>query len=108
MTINRTRLPDRRQSVTQRVVHRWASGTEQRMLVTFSFDENDRVREIFCADFKAGTDMHTLIIDASILVSRLLQSGLLAKHVVASLCDPPSIVGSIARAAAALDEETDK
>ena len=65
------------------------------------------MREVFCADFKAGTDMHTLIVDASILVSRLLQMGLQAKHLVASLCEPPSIVGSIARAAAKLDEERD-
>lgn len=101
----RTRLPDRRPSVTQPVTHVTADGSQKKMLVTFSFNEDGYVREVFCADFKAGTDMQTLIIDASILMSRLLQMNLMAEHLVASMCDPASFIGSIARAAAKLDEE---
>lgn len=101
--MTRIRLPDRRPSVTERVRHTLATGGTVSVLVTFSFDERGKVREIFTADFKAGSDSQTLIVDASILVSRLLQYGNTPSTLLASLSEPTSIVGSILRAAIALE-----
>ncbi len=106
--MSRSRLPDRRPSVTQRVTHVLSSGDEISMLVTFSFPEEGSrdIREIFCADFKAGSDFHTLVIDASILVSRLLQHGNTPSQLLASLSEPTSIIGSILKAAVAVEENS--
>lgn len=101
----RTRLPDRRLSVTQHVVHELSSGNQVKIIVTFSFNELGLVREFFCADFKAGSDQQALIIDASILVSRLLQHGVTPRMLLGSLSEPTSIIGSILKVAAELDEE---
>jgi hypothetical protein len=67
--------------------------------VTFGFDENGELREVFCADFKAGSDMHAVVTDACILLSRLLQHGDSSTELARTLCNPPSLIGSIARAA---------
>lgn len=49
-------------------------GLEKMILVTVGFDDHGP-REVFCADFKAGTAMHSIVMDACILLSRLLQHG---------------------------------
>jgi len=95
----RTRLADRRPSVTGRVPFIMADGKEITLTVTFGFDENGNVREVFCADFKAGSDMHATVMDACILLSRLLQHGDQPEELAKTLCEPPSLVGCIARAA---------
>lgn len=105
--IIRDRLPDRRHSITQAVNHRLSTDVELKMLVTFSFvSETDRrVREVFCADFKAGSDFHTLLIDASILLSKLLQHGYTPSMLLASLSEPRSMMGSILEAAVKLEQD---
>lgn len=100
----RDRLPDRRPSVTMAIDHALGSGALVRMLVTYSFDSEGRVREVFCADFKAGSDFHTVVVDASILVSRLLQEKLRLAQVLASLSDPPSLIGSMLKAGIELED----
>ena len=100
----RTRLADRRPSVSDRVPFVMADGSEIRLTVTFGFDDAGNIREVFCADFKAGSDMHAAVVDSCILLSRLLQHGDTPDELARTLCDPPSLVGSIARAAAKIGE----
>lgn len=103
----RTRLPDRRPSVTQRVKHTLGDGKEQKVLVTFGyFSEHDtRIREIFTADFKAGSDAQTMIVEACILISRLLQHGTTPLMLLGSLSEPRSLLGSILEQAAKIEKE---
>jgi hypothetical protein len=93
----RQRLPDRRASITEYVEAQLDGGKTKRILVTVGFDDAGQPREVFCADFKAGTAMHAVIMDACILLSRLLQHGDLPQDLYKALCDkPPSVIGAIA------------
>lgn len=91
----RVKLTDRRYNETAKVEHRLAGGALLKVLVTFGFNETGEVKEVFCADFKAGSDNHMLITDACVLISRLLQHGYQAGELRASLGEPPSLLGSI-------------
>ena len=101
--IMRTRLADRRPSVTTRVVFVASSGNEIALQVTYGFDEGGRLREAFCASFKSGSDLHAAITDACILYSRLLQHGDTPSELAATLSNPPSLIGCIARAAITIE-----
>lgn len=72
--MTRTRLADRRYSETHRVEVEMDLKPKI-ILVTIGFDERGRPSEVFCADFKAGTSMHGIVMDACIVLSRLLQHG---------------------------------
>lgn len=95
----RDRLPDRRPSETL-VVPVVVDGREVRILVTVGFADAGMTvpREVFCADWKAGTSLHAIVMDACILMSRLLQHGDRPDELAGTLCQPPSLVGTIARA----------
>jgi hypothetical protein len=95
----RTRLADRRASVTSRVIFAMADGKEIGLTVTFGLDQEGNVREAFCADFKAGSDLHAIVMDSCILLSRLLQHGDAPEELARTLCAPPSLIGCIAKAA---------
>lgn len=98
--MSRTQLSDRRPAVTQRVDV--AVGTKRvHVLVTYGFDSTGCVKEVFCADFKAGTDLHAIIVDACILISRLLQHGYTPQQLLATLTAPPSLLGCLLAAAPA-------
>jgi hypothetical protein len=102
----RVQLPDRRPNVTERVRHEWATGQEQHLLVTFGFNRHGKVKEMFCADFKEGTDMHTLIGDACMVVSLLLQHGYSPADILTKMAPHPrSVLHTLVDAAAKLDEE---
>ena len=105
--IIRDKLPDRRGSITEKVTHKLSNDVEMKMLVTFSFisDTDRRIREIFCADFKAGSDFHTQLIDSSILLSKLLQHGYTPTMLLASLSEPRSVIGSVLEAAVKLEQD---
>lgn len=94
----RERLPDRRPSVTMPVTWAWANGHESKIVVTIGFDANRQAREVFCADFKVGSDFHALVMDACILMSRLLQHGDTPAELADTMCSPPSLIGIIAQA----------
>ena len=94
----RVRLPDRRPSITRYVAFFMNSGQEIALTVTFGFNEVGDVREVFCDDFKAGSDMHATVMDACILLSRLLQHGDTPEQLAATLSNPPSVIGTIAKA----------
>jgi hypothetical protein len=103
----RARLPDRRPSLTLPVTYQTASGKALRVLVTFGFDEHRHIREIFTADFKAGSDNNALMSDACVLLSLQLQHGYRPQELADRLCDPPSLLGTILRLAATIDVTTE-
>lgn len=94
----RRKLPNFRGSVNVALTHTLPTGKQLKFIVTFGFDRNHDVREVFCADFKAGSDTHSIITDACILLSRLLQHGDSPSELLASMCFPRSLIGTIAAA----------
>lgn len=100
--MSREKLPDRRPSVTKKIIVTLDGGNDVHVLVTVGFADRDmRVpREVFCADFKAGTAMHAIVTDACVLMSRLLQHGDRPDIVAQTLCQPRSLIGCIAQAVA--------
>lgn len=112
----RQSLPDRRPNVTMKVMHRFAGDREQNLLVTFGFSlvvtpmgHRQRVAEVFCADFKEGTDLHTLITDACVCLSLLLQHGYDAKALRTKFMPAPkSLLSTLIEAAIELEQERAK
>lgn len=96
----RTNLPTRRPNITAKVGH-----NNEIYLITFGFDTEDTIREVFCADPRVGTDIHALLTDACILISIYLQSGGEPELLVTSLGEnrdegkdhgpPSSVIGAI-------------
>lgn len=112
--MSRIPLPDRRPNVTAKVDHVFAGGRTQKLIVTFGLDaealKNRKilVREIFCADFKEGTDLHTLITDACVCLSLLLQHGYSVSAVLAKMASAPkSLLYSLVEAAVQLEQDRD-
>lgn len=93
----RMKLKDRRQSETRKITFTHiSSGKEQSILITVGFNDDGVPKEVFCADFKAGTDLHALVMDACILISRCLQYGDTAVELAEAMCKGPSLIGTIA------------
>lgn len=98
----RTKLATRRPNLTAKVLH-----NNETYLITYGFDAEDTVREVFCADPRVGSDIHALLTDACILISIHLQSGGEPEKLVNSLGEnraegeakgpPSSLIGAIAR-----------
>jgi hypothetical protein len=86
--------------MTRPVTYVADGGQEVHMLVTVGFDNLDKPREVFCASFKAGTTMNAVVMDACILLSRLLQHGDVAAELEATMSQPHSMMGAIAAAVA--------
>lgn len=104
MTVERVLQPGRRPSITAAVGIE-LSGNVHKVLITFGLDENKRVRETFCSSFKEGAALQSFIVDASILLSLLLQHGYTAAELAAKMTEPPSMIGQVARAAADMEKE---
>ena len=96
----RAKLPNRRESETRSVTFTADGGQDVNILITVGFDDEGDPKEVFCASFKAGTTMNSVVMDACILFSRLLQHGDLPPDLLASMCHPPSMIGAIAAAVA--------
>ena len=101
--MTRDRLPDRRPSTTEKIKVVLDGQKETHVLVTVGYADAamTRPREVFCADWKAGTALHAIVMDSCVLLSRLLQHGDSPAEIAATLCRPPSLVGQIAAAVAA-------
>ena|SRR6185437_3162212 len=97
--MTRKKLPERRASETSKITVT-IGGKEQKILITIGFDDDGLPKEVFCADFKAGSDLHALIMDACILVSRCLQHDDTGAELLAAMCKGPSIIGAIVAAVA--------
>lgn len=101
----RERLDDRRPSVNLKVTHTTINGNEQTFHITCGFAAG-KIREVFIArNFKTGTDLGVVVTDACCLISLLLQHGYTPEMLVHKFADPPSLIGSIVRAAAQLDKD---
>jgi hypothetical protein len=73
--VTRTRLPNRRPGNTVTVPFEISDGKVVKLQVTFGFNAAWEVCEVFCADFKAGSSLHAMVMDSCILLSRLFQHG---------------------------------
>lgn len=111
----RTRLPDRRPAIRQRMKWSDSRGDEHVAHVSFGFDREGAVREVFCQAKKEGSDMQGLVHDACIAVSRCLQRGDRIAEIARSLGElreedqetgrPASVIGALARLGAAVEAE---
>lgn len=93
----RVKLPNRRPSETRRITYTFEGGNEAIILFTVGFDDDGAPKEVFCAPFKCGTTMHAEVMDACVLVSRLLQYGDDASELSGAMCQGPSLIGTIIR-----------
>lgn len=97
-------LSSRRYSETHEVVVT-LDGRDMKLLVTFGFDHEGKVREVFCASFKAGTSMNVLVQDACVLTSLLFQHGYTAQALFETLAQGPSLIGVLVRSARDAEEK---
>jgi hypothetical protein len=109
----RNELPPRRICVTTTVAWSSPAGPDQKLIVTYGLHMN-KVKEAFCAGFRAGTDICALANDACILFSRLLQYGDTLEELIRSMGEnrqegeksgpPASLIGAIARKALEIEK----
>lgn len=100
----RTRPSNRRFSITQPVEVQLDGGKTQKVLVTYGFDSG-KVREMFCADFKAGSMVQAFVMDACVMASLLLQYNISPRELYGRMTDGPSLIGAIVYQAALLEEQ---
>jgi hypothetical protein len=96
--MSRTRLPDRRPSMTMQFAYEANSYS-----VTFGFDvANNRIGEVFTHGAKIGSAMDRILDDACVALSLLLQHGVEPAALAASMGrlgdgnSPASIIGALA------------
>lgn len=114
----RNKLPVRRPAITRATTHINSRGDTEKYFLTFGFDAEGQIREVFCANPMKGSDMEALLTDACILISIYLQTGGEPERLIASLGQnrkagehtgaPSSVIGSIAHAILNLHNELDK
>lgn len=102
--MTRKRLPDRRFCMTVGIEHTLTTEGRVRFEVTYGF-EDGQVREIFTSTPKSGTDFEHLAMDASVLLSILLQHGYAIGDLPKRFGKPPSLIGTLVRAGARLEKE---
>lgn len=96
--MSRTRLPDRRPSMTMQFVYEANSYS-----VTLGFDvANDRIGEVFTHGAKIGSAMDRILDDACVALSLLLQHGVAPDALSVSMGrlgdgkSPASVIGALA------------
>lgn len=94
----RIKLHERRLCINIPIVFTSVAGPQFKIVITAGYDASYKLKEVFCADFKSGSDNQALIMDACILLSRLLQHGDTPQELVDSMCTPPSLIGTICQA----------
>ena len=95
--MTRERLPDRRPCVTMELVHDWRTYS-----VTVGFDiTRNRIGEVFTHGAKIGSAMDSILDDACVAISLLLQHGVEPATLATSMGrlgdgkTPASIIGSL-------------
>ena len=99
MNAVRSKLPDRRRSLNIKLPVTLDAGKQVIIVITVGFDRDRRPMEVFCADFKAGTTLHSTVMDACILLSRLYQHGDNPDELAKTLTEG-SLISKIAQAVA--------
>ena len=96
--MSRTRLPDRRPSMTMQFPYE-----ANKYSVTLGFDAaNDRIGEVFTHGAKIGSAMDRILDDACVALSLLLQHGVEPAALAASMGrlgdgkSPASVIGALA------------
>lgn len=89
----REKLPERRIGINLDVPFK-----NSKVVITIGYDSMFLVKEVFCADFKAGSDSQAVVMDACILLSRLFQHGDTPQDILKSMCEPRSLIGTICQA----------
>lgn len=93
----RTRLPDRRPSITREV--EWGGG---RWTVTVGIDRDGRPREVFADGAKEGSGMAAILSDACVVVSIALQAGVPVEALSHSLGEAVDVVTGARRPASVI------
>jgi hypothetical protein len=111
----RVRLPNRHQSIRTSITWQDARGEPHQCQVSFGFDAQGAIREVFCIAHKDGTDLQALVHDACIATSHALQRGARIADLAKSFGElrnegeesglAASPIGSLARVGAALEIE---
>lgn len=111
----RKKLRDRRPAVRQRM--KWEDGQKNLHVaeVSFGFDRDGAIREVFCLAKREGTDMQGLVHDACIATSIALQRGARVADLAKSFSElrtegqeigrPASVMGYLLRLAASVEAE---
>lgn len=75
------------------------NGAEVRILVTIDFADADMTKPtgVFCASFKTGVTMNTIVMDTCVLISRLLQWGDSVDKLVGTVTPAPALIGAIVK-----------
>lgn len=113
--MTRQRLNTRRPNLTTEVAWRSPAGPDQKLIVTYGFDDDGKVREAFCAAFRATSDLVALANDACVMFSMLMQHGEELANVADAVGEdrpegaasgpPSSLIGAIVRRALEIERE---
>lgn len=111
----RSRLPDRRPAVRQRMKWMGSDGGDRFAEVSFGFDRRGMIREVFCLAHDDGTEVQGLVHDACISASLALQHGASIKGLAKSMGElreegeeigrPASVMGYLLRLGAAVEQQ---
>ena len=104
----RSRLPNRRRSLTSTIL--WPVDSGALVDLSVGFDADILPREVFCRSRKTDSDVDYTADDAAVLVSLCLQSGYSLGEIAHSLGrtsdgKPASIIGALVEAAIGIDRE---
>lgn len=112
---DRRRLPDRRPSIRDVVEWLDSTGNKRKAEVSFGFDVDGSIREVFCLAAQEITDMQAVVHDACIAVSHALQMGARIADLAKSFGEfrnegeaegrSASVIGALAHAGAAMEKQ---
>lgn len=113
----RKRLSNRRRAIRDRLKWQDSRGSDHECEISFGFDAQGAIREVFCLAAKDGSDMQGIVHDACIAASIALQFGARISDLAQSFGElreegqaagqgrPASVIGAVARAGVALELE---
>lgn len=103
--MSRTELDPRRLSITSKLTHTCADGTSLHVIATFGLDKTGKVREVFCSSFKDGADLRSLVMDACVCLSLLLQHGYSVQELRSKMTPTPhSLLATLVDEAIRIEE----
>lgn len=87
----RTRLPNRRTSLTELVTWQAADGSERAYHVTVGFGSDDRPLEVFANGDREGSERDAILSDACVAISLALQHGATPASLARSMLLVPAL-----------------
>lgn len=105
--VDRIPRPARYNSVNVKLTHSLGDNRGQSVIATYGLDRHGKVRAVFCASFKEGSEQNAVSMDGCKLLSLLLQHGYTPGELVDKLeGETRSVLGTIMRGA--MEIENDK